>query len=461
MRDLTDVMADSRDARATSLDGLRPGESEVAGLTARVRRRRVVRHTVEAAVTLPVVAAIAIGGWMLMGDRTGPPPVTTPTPSPTSTEPSPSPSPEETPGPEIVLGDPITEPGLPPYYPMPLGLLDRTGPGWVLGTYAPRAFDVDFSRWGLPETEVVFLVSPEGVRFEAARFDLATVDGTGTTWTEHELVSWQAGARTAVVQAVVYTVVTSSGTEDVEPGGLMTLDLLTGVVAPTVGDPPSDLGVLNSRGDLRLGTGAVTEVGTGTVLGSLDGETASGWCEPVAWWTADSILATCVDDDAYNLDIPHLELNPRLVTFDMAQLASGEGVILRPLAEGEQLPMLWGSDQVSDGVVVVQATTLTPGVLAAADCPSGVYLLTGETTERLPASDSHPDVELNIFEADAIGRTVYVESTGGCSGGARPSILTSYDLDDATFIELIGPPPRDGQAEYRWIQGLTSYVVGE
>src|SRR5674476_243860 len=49
--------------------------------------------------------------------------------------------------------------------------------------------------------------------------------------------------------------------------------------------------------------------------------------------------------------------------------------------------------------------------------------LTGRTqpgpTERLPAADSHPDVE------------------------------------------LIGPPPRDGQAEYRWIQGLTSYVVGE
>jgi hypothetical protein len=124
------------------------------------------------------------------------------------------------------------------------------------------------------------------------------------------------------------------------------------------------------------------------------------------------------------------------------------------------LPWPWGSDYAADGLVVAQGSVLQPGIAWYGECPTGVYLFDRGGFERLPASDSHPDVELNIFEAGVIGRTVYVESTGGCSGDPRPSLLTSYDLDTGAFREIVGPPPRAGAAEYLWVQGLTSYAVG-
>jgi hypothetical protein len=466
MRDLTDVLGAAVEARARALDGLAPAPG-LAGLRTRVRRRRAVRHTVEAVAVLPVVAALGVGGWLLLGDRDPVPPVVTPSPTSTPTpDPTPSPDPTSSPTPEIVLGDPIVEPGLPPHYEMPDGLLEETEPGWVLATYAPETWYAGRSGFAPATFESVLLVSPDGATYEAVRLSTgAPTEGTsGGRWAEHELLAWESGTTTAVVRETVYVQASAGTAGTMESTQVMTLDLLTGTLTED-GPNPGPEGAPNSRGDMWLQRRGVVVDASGEQLGMIDHEveSASGWCDAVSWWTADSVLAACYAHDpaTWNDGVAaYLDLDPRLVTFTLDQMATGEGTVLRTLGPGDARPWEWGSATVADGLVVAQGAILEPGLAAIGECPTGVYLFSREGTERLPASESHPDVELNIFESDVIGRTIYVMSTGGCSGDPRPSLLTSYDVDTRTFTELVGPPPRAGAAEYPWVQGLTSYAVG-
>lgn len=405
-----------------------------------------------------VVVVVALGVvWWLVGGR-GEEPVADPTGTPAEVTSTPQPTAEELP-PTLELGPPIDEPGVPTYYAMPDGALDLAEPGWVLATYLVRPLPF-MTAPAHTSDELVFLVRPDGTRLLALRIpqpaDLGEAD---TTWTEHELVSWEAGATSAVVREVVHTVSAGVGSESITPGAVVTLDLLTGDVTAGAAEPPVASGVPNARGDLWLtGDNAVVDA-TGAQLGAINGPTASGWCRAVAWWTADSVLAACVDEDPFETQTPHLQLNPRLVTIDVADLPTGEGTVLRPVAPDEPWPWDFGVASVSDGVVVAQGTVFGPGEGLGASCPTGVFLIDARGDQRLPASDD-PEIELNLYTPEVVDGIVYVSATGGCSGDARPSVLTSYDVATATSTELVAAPPRGGAAEYPWLQGLTSYTVG-
>ena len=112
-----------------------------------------------------------------------------------------------------------------------------------------------------------------------------------------------------------------------------------------------------------------------------------------------------------------------------------------------------------DGVVVAQGTVFGPEEGLGASCPTGVFLIDARGDQRLPASDD-PEVELNLYTPAVVDGIVYVSATGGGSGDARPSVLTSYDAGTGTFTRLAPAPPRGDATEYPWVQGLTSYTVG-
>lgn len=169
--DLNELFDSALDAGAHELADASPAEGAVAGWVRRVRRRRAVRHSVQVAAAVPIVAAVGAALWFGAGALSREAPVATPTPTPAPAQPSPSsdptPTSEETvePTPSLTTTpppEPIEVPGLPPYLESPDDVLSLAGPGWVLAAYQVG----DESRGevlAVPRT--VFLVSPDGARY--------------------------------------------------------------------------------------------------------------------------------------------------------------------------------------------------------------------------------------------------------------------------------------------------------
>lgn len=78
VRELSVMMGE---ARARAVERLGADGPDVSGLARRVRRRRAVRRVTGVAVSLPVVAAVAVGGWWLLGQREPVVPVKAPSPT--------------------------------------------------------------------------------------------------------------------------------------------------------------------------------------------------------------------------------------------------------------------------------------------------------------------------------------------------------------------------------------------
>ena len=154
-------------------------------------------------------------------------PGATPTASPsTAASASPTTSPTATPivaaftgG--VTPGEVTIDPTLPDALPLPEGIWEQTGPGWVLATYRPS-----YTTWHeyevtseVPESAkfVIYLMSPEGQRYQVLELDS---DRSIT------LLSWTAGESRAIVE------------EQVGPGGGVWevayeyLDLTTGEATP-------------------------------------------------------------------------------------------------------------------------------------------------------------------------------------------------------------------------------------
>jgi hypothetical protein len=148
-----------------------------------------------------------------------------PTPTPTFSYSSPSPAPTNTtdangralPGFVTVSQD------LPPAQAAPEGLLATTGPGWSLQSYRPQVDPVNTVEGVLPgiaaTVQVVYLVSPEGKRYQLLELDPAT---------PIVIESWSAGDTIAYV--------TQCDPIDCDPTApAEVLDLLTGTLSPAAG----------------------------------------------------------------------------------------------------------------------------------------------------------------------------------------------------------------------------------
>lgn len=154
LRDLASQQRRSADLRA------REPHAEINDLARRVRLRRASRMSLVGAVTVAVLALGAATVYGLTGQEPTPPAISDPTPTQTPT-PTPSPTPSE---PEA---DPVTiHPLLPAAHPLPEGAFEATTAGWSIAAYHVPRDSGDADGTGDDYLTVVYLISPEGDRFE-------------------------------------------------------------------------------------------------------------------------------------------------------------------------------------------------------------------------------------------------------------------------------------------------------
>lgn len=452
-RDLGDLMWGAVSERSRSLDGLVPTGGDLVRLQSRVRRGRTMRHVRDAAVAVPVVAAVVAGGWLGL-DR-----LTQPTPPPPATQEPVVPTPDATEDPtdDLVLGDPITEPGLPPYYEMPDGLLERTGPGWVVTSDSPM-------RGDLSGDEVVhealgaamFLVAPDGTHFLVGRFD-ADADVYPVAWT--------AGSPT--VDVVVDTL-TAGYLEQRPDQDLMTAtyDIRTRAFTEREGGeavwpPETYADVPRSPSGRGVGTAfddvftLWSEDGSGTFL---DYGVAGKVCAPVGWLDDVSFLAMCVDqtvltDGGIDTGATLRDYAPVLVEVDLDGARVAGVSELGAIGEDEPLPSVGDGVPVRDGVVAFRTHEGSPY-----GCFTGAYAWSADGFQELQEPEGGEDV----FVVRATGGVVYVEASTGCEGGGGASSLTAHDLTTGTS-QLLEPAPADWSPDEpgRVTEGLVAWVVAE
>ena len=408
---------------------------DVRARIVRVRRRRVASHVAVAAVTALVLGC---AGWFGFQARPAPAPADTPTPTspPPTVEPSPTAEAEaETPAPAL---EPVSLPGLPAIYRLPEGVLERTGPGWFLASYASGLYD---PPPGDGERRVLVLSAPTGELFHVMDVEQGMV--LPVRWTD-------AGTVRAVVS------------DGERPHRAATVDLLTGDVvadervpagAEWVGLAGDDelwmehgtttqekgvLHVLPPSGPARQVPGALwhpllspdgrTVVGLGQSEGgpvALDvttgrrttlQEPTGQRCTVAAWLDPTSVLAACVDaqpegsTERWN----HDERGGQAVRLDVT---GGAPRTLRPITADGIVP--WGGRYLRDQVAVVLAAPLLSSTVAGCYdfCYGHPHVWEGDTARPLATSvDLGDDVcELQVGGDRLLLRTgdlCYEETTG-------------------------------------------------
>ncbi|WP_202628122.1 hypothetical protein [Cellulomonas sp. APG4] len=466
MRELSDAMNEAFEQRARAMDGLAPSARDLSGMRRQVRRRRVLRHTAEAAVVVPVVAALAVGGLWLTAEGPTPPPAETPTVEPTPTE---SPEPTETPDPGEDLGAPVLRPGFAPFHELPDGVLAQTGPGWVVATVVPVTTDMATSEH---TEEGVFLIRPDGTRFLVRWLPTGLErDGTTATWTQHDVVRFDPAAGTVLLNARHWTYtyagdfVGIEGSVNDAAGDLVELDVETGEMQ-TVGSPPEganqlvgvvgdDLlwaphpegedSVLFLSGpsgvreiDTQAPSGGAVEISpdgrlavTGRSAGEIEvvdlvaGESrevaprpAEGSCSVLAWWDEQTLAVVCTDDAG----------DEELVTYDAEDLAAGP----TPVWDVRSIEIqTWGAARLADGRLAVAARDAT----ASGECTDGVYLVSGRESALLVADMRTRE---GIYDTTVVGGVAYVTATT-CNEveSPRTPMLLAVDPATGTVVELV------------------------
>ncbi|MBD8058253.1 hypothetical protein IC607_04620 [Cellulomonas sp. JH27-2] len=257
MRDFDKVLAANLSAREESVDGLQPTASARARTWRGVRRRRNRRHAFEGVAAVAVVAVVGAVGWTgTHRDAVEPAP---PVPI-TSSTPTAGPTPKATAAPTASAESSAPPAGL---QPMPAGLLETTGPGWMLALYdaTPEAEK--------PGTGTVVLTSPDG-----ARYRVADLPGGGRL----RLLSWMSGSSEAIV---------SQPGDDGYARGV--LNLATGEVSEQdsgLTAPAAYLGLDFNGTPLWVEyTDAGDGGGSGTIVG-LDGGEAHGTLSVPSGWAS-------------------------------------------------------------------------------------------------------------------------------------------------------------------------------
>ncbi len=136
-------------------------------------------------------------------------------------------------------GQVTVDPSLPDALPLPAGIWSRTAPGWVLATYAPHVawWSNDTQSLDVTVTKhVVYLVSPEGQRYQVLELDPYRVI---------QIESWRAGETTAIIRE-------GSVTDGTAPLTIALLDLTSGDIAPYATPFSDGLVEMNFPGSARV-----------------------------------------------------------------------------------------------------------------------------------------------------------------------------------------------------------------
>jgi hypothetical protein len=476
-RDIADLLADAVEDRARSLSGLLPTPAAFARTRARIRRRRVVRHSVEAGVGIAASGAVAAGAWFgAHVDRAPAPPAqspstsATPTPAPTS----PTPTGSATTGP-TTSAEPSAAPGLPSALPAPDGLLATTGPGWVLAVYRSAPADPTSAA---AVVHALLAIAPDGTRYR-----LLGLPPDQTV----ELLDWHASdARARVSYGPVGVGGNLTGWLDLRTGVLTRdepalpaehayearLDDGTTLWTANLDAGPIQLWATTDAGDARLvgqlgdtwtkpqvnpsqtRVAALTPTASSVIVldlangarSTVDLAVPGGECALLGWLDDRSVLVSCFDHSGPD---PIVQRNPRLVRVDvdggalttLARLGVGQpfalngvvGVIVRP------------------GTVAFPAYTLDAVIPMGDVCPNSVWEWSGAGLQQVPTAAGS-----DTFRLAAAGGDLYLEASSGCAARITPPSLTRVAPGGGSTVLAPPPDPLAGAAT----QTSLSWVVG-
>ncbi len=457
-RDIADLLADAVDDRARSLSGLLPTPAAFALTRARIRRRRIVRHSVETGVGIAASGAVAAGAWLgAHMDRAPAPPAqspstsATPTPAPTST-PTSEPT---TSGPAVT---PTASPGLPAALPAPDGLLATTGPGWVLAAYRSAPADPGSAA---AVVHAVLAVAPDGTRYRLvdlpadrsvelldwhagdtrARVSYGPwgVDGSLTGW-----LDLRTGTLTrddlALPAGRVYEARLDDGTTlwtaNLDPGPVQLWAVPAGGTARLVGQlgdhwTKPRLSLSQTRVAALAPTAdsvVVLDLATGA-RSTVDLAVPGGECALLGWLDDRSVLVSCFDHAGPD---PIVQRNPRLVRVDVD---SATLTTLTKLGVGEPFA-LNGVIGVSvrPGTLAFPAYTLDAVIPMGDVCPNSVWEWSGSGLHQVAVPQGS-----DTFGLVAAGGNLYVAASSGCAARITPPELTLVAPDGGTTV--LAPPP--------------------
>lgn len=458
-RDISELLADAVEERARALADLRPSPAAFALTRVRIRRRRIVRHSVQTGVGLAASGVVVAGVWFGTHlDRLPAPPSQTPS---TSVPPSPTTSASTTTAPTTTTtptGSLIVTPGLPSAFPAPDGLFAATEPGWVLTVYRSAPADAAGPD---AAAHAVIAIAPDGTRYRLA--DLPADQNV-------ELLDWQAGDRRARI---------SYGPWGVDGGFTGWLDLRTGTLTQDEPSLPADrwyearlddgtdlwstnltsgsveLWAVAASGQARLvgqlgdhwteprvspsqtRVAALADTADRVVVldvasgarSTLDLAVPAGECALLGWLDDDALLVSCVDHTGPD---PIVQRHPRLARVDVDTGATAQVAALgvgQPFALSGAVGVT-----VEPGVVAFPALTLDAEVPIADVCPDSVWEWSADGLRQVATPKGS-----DMFRLAAAGGDLYVATSSGCTDGTAPPQVQRVADDGSTSV--LGPAP--------------------
>lgn len=392
-------------------------------------------------------------------------------------------------GPGQVTSDPL----LPRAIPLTPEVLEGAGRGWVLATYSPTYFDplADYSPTAT--VEVVYLISPQGERFQVLELESET---------PYEILLWTPGETHAVVRD-------QSGTQS----PWLTLELLTGEMEPftpsvPLGADPAGTTATGERlwftsvwdGEIVTDTLYVTD-SEGRLLNTIvpsgritfrEDETATGNISPdgqqIAWAVADDLTVAGLMDGVSTdvvMDVPGdkdcrlsgwLDDTRVLVlcmvpdeTYELGpaeRAAMFYEVNIHTGATSER-SFPWTGCEVFSGfgvgsTLVGQVDCMTPSGAPGDD--TGIYTFDGTTFASIPeleplASGAGTGGGGYLSRDDIEGDVLYGRF-GGLSNDGGSSLVFRWDASTHSVTILI-PAQAENPVGNRWIlKDVLSVLVG-
>lgn len=405
------------------------------------------RRSVPRVVLPGVLAVLIVGGILAVQAATSP--STSPTAGASSSTPPAvaGPTPSETPmptptGPPVFAGTVTVDPRLPSAQPVTPEVWAQAGPGWALVSYREM---VDDQAGPPPGPQVVYLVSPDGVRYQ-----LTEVPGDRVV----QVVAWQPGWGTA-------RALSSPTTSWREPGwdGAATwvrLDLGSGATTPldVTASPPRawfEPGVPYARGFVQIDRAM-----------SVNGDESSAWAPSERPAVAAAVAASYPDHTRCGAPVAKdsrwwiIACERDVDGTDPSQRAP---MVLQVRDDGGAVVVL-ATPTPADGpaptldVALVRGVVVVPGSpdWTSTGCPTQMYRLDAGRLTPLPgvAATSRPS-PFRVALAGVSGASVYTR-TMGCGDDRQPQTLVRDDLSSGASAELV-PFPADGA-------GLDESVTG-
>ena len=436
-RDLNDFLRAAVEADERSLDGVNPiGPLERAAHG--VRRRRRVRHTRVA--VLSVAGLAAVGGAALLAGPALQQPVDPATRGAIVTTPDPRPT-----------GPLVETPGIPPYRELTEDVLADVGAAWVVSVHLAETRDPSGVRDD--GGDVVLLTSQEGDSYRVP----------GVPEGSHlEVVDWRAGETTVVVRELVAghshraVLDLSDGTVTPDERGLPDDATFVGMstegevwhkdvfvvladdgTSRSVYDGPSEgLGQIDPSGRWLIGSRDVLASGdhtsfevvdltNGDVNGPFSLDVDGRECGLENWLTSTHILARCIEPGAQWSDgFTEVELD-----------VSGSELGYRDVRTvGPDEPFIASGQWVSHGVLVGDTVTFDEDQCASA----GASLRQADGT-LVPLQPTEPGVT-RATTSKSVSGVVFVQAEQGCNGEQAPSTLTVHDPQTGVTRDLLGFP---------------------